>query len=83
MGVAQALFLRGDAHGIYLNINQKLINLILYVAADIVNFLEFTRNFFLGYSSSLTIQLVILGFVQGIDLHGIFSHRDPLLTLIS
>ena len=52
MGVAQALFLRGDAHGIYLNINQKLINLILYVAADIVNFLEFTRNFFLGYSSS-------------------------------
>ena len=64
MGVAQALFLRGDAHGIYLNRNQKSINLILYEAADIVKFLNSLETSFSDSCQVLTIQPVMFGIPQ-------------------
>jgi hypothetical protein len=61
IGVAQASFFRGDAHGIYLNRHQKFINLILYEVADLVKFLNSPETSFPDSRQVLTIQLVMFG----------------------
>ena len=61
IGVAQAPFFKGDAHGIYLNRNQKFINLILYEAADIVKFLNSPETSFSDARQVLTVQPVMFG----------------------
>ena len=57
--MAQAPFFKGDAHGIYLNRNQKFINLILYEAADIVKFLNSPETSFSDARQVLTVQPVM------------------------